>query len=62
MKRLIVLSRLRHSPLVALIVSIAVAQTGAGYDLTWSTIDGGDSSSGAATRSMARSASLRRAR
>jgi hypothetical protein len=30
-----------------LIVSIAVAQTGAGYDLTWNTIDsGGGSSSG----------------
>ena len=33
--------------LAALIVSIAVAQTGGGYDLTWNTIDsGGGSSSG----------------
>jgi len=28
-----------------LIASIAVAQIGSGYDLTWSTIDGGDGSS-----------------
>jgi hypothetical protein len=27
--------------LLLLIVSIAVAQTGGGYDLTWSTVDGG---------------------
>jgi hypothetical protein len=30
--------------LALLIVSIAVAQTGSGYDLTWSTIDGGGGS------------------
>jgi hypothetical protein len=44
MKRLILLSSI---VLALLIVSIAVAQTGGGYDLTWNTIDsGGGSSSG----------------
>jgi hypothetical protein len=32
--------------LLLLGVSIAVAQTGSGYDLTWSTIDGGGGSAG----------------
>ncbi|MEI2672174.1 MAG: hypothetical protein V9G13_13920 [Marmoricola sp.] len=31
--------------LAVLIVSIAVAQSGGGYDLTWSTIDGGGGAS-----------------
>jgi hypothetical protein len=42
MKRLILLSPI---VLAALIVSIAVAQSSVGYDLTWSTINGGGGSS-----------------
>jgi hypothetical protein len=43
MKRLIHLSPI---VLALLIVSIAEAQTGGGYDLSWSTIDSGGGSSG----------------
>ena len=42
MKRLALFSPI---VLAVLIVSIAVAQSGGGYDLTWSTLDGGGGSS-----------------
>ena len=42
MKRLIIFIPI---VLAVFIVSIAVAQSGSGYDLTWSTIDGGGGSS-----------------
>jgi hypothetical protein len=35
--------------LVVISVSIAVAQTGGGYDLAWSTIDGGGATPGGST-------------
>ncbi len=42
MKRAIILSPI---VLALLIVSVAAAQSGGGYDLSWSTIDGGGGSS-----------------
>jgi hypothetical protein len=45
MKRLSILRPIAALVVAALIVSIAVAQSGAGYDLSWSTIDGGGGSS-----------------
>ena len=39
--------------LALLIVSLAAAQSGSGYDLTWNTIDGGGGSSSGGTYSLA---------
>ena len=38
--------------LAVLIVSIALAQTGSGYDLSWNTIDGGSESSSGGSYSL----------
>jgi hypothetical protein len=38
--------------LLALTVSVAAAQTGGGYDLTWSTIDGGGGTSSGDTYTL----------
>jgi hypothetical protein len=45
MKRAVVFIPIAALAVTLLIVSIAVAQTGSGYDLTWFTIDGGGGAS-----------------
>jgi len=53
MKRLIIFIPVVAFAVALLISSIAAAQTGAGYDLTWNTIDGGGGSNSGGTYSLA---------